>query len=203
MLVSFLVTASLVLQVQGIGVSAVKAQEATLHEKEQKALARAEEAMKTQLDEIKKTTKDKESLAATQDMLAVLAKPRVAITSGEELQGTWQVRSLQTGQYGAYTYPYFKCNITTEGKDLVFHKSTGSQRRKGTLVRVDENRYLFVGAAYVEGDPVGKYHAAADNPTEEQINHNSVGHLYKLGKGHYLIIFAPSGPNGEMYEMKK
>ena len=91
-------------------------------------------------------------------MLAVLAKPRVPITTSEELQGTWQVRSLQTGQYGAYTYPCFKCSISTGGKD---------------------------------------------NPTEEQISHNSVGHLYKLGKGHYLIIFAPSGPNGEMYEMKK
>lgn len=202
-LVLVLVIAAPVVQVQGIGVSAVKAQETTLHEKEQKALASAEEAMKSQLQEIKKTTKDKESLVAAEDMLAVLARPRVPITSGEELQGNWQVRSLQTGQYGAYTYPYFKCSISTEGKDLIFHKATGSQRRKGTLVREDENRYLFMGAAYVEGDPVGRYYAAKDNPTEEQINHNSVGHLYKLGKGHYLIIFAPSGPNGEMYEMKK
>jgi hypothetical protein len=205
LLVPFLVTVSPVVQVQGIGVSAVKAQETSLHEKEQKALATAEEALKSQLEEIKKTTKDKESLAAAEDMLAVLARPRVPIPSSEELQGNWQVRSLQTGQYGAYTYPYFKCSVSTEGKDkdLVFHKSTGSQRRKGTLMRVDENRYLFMGAAYVEGDPVGRYYAAKDNPTEEQINHNSVGHLYKLGKGHYLIIFAPSGPNGEMYEMKR
>ncbi|QIF04097.1 DUF4893 domain-containing protein [Roseimicrobium sp. ORNL1] len=203
LLVPFFVTVSSVVQVQGIGVSAVKAQETTLHEREQKALATAEEALKSQLQEIKKTTKDKESLTAAEDMLAVLAKPRVPIATDEELQGSWQVRSLQTGQYGAYTYPYFKCGISTEGKDLIFHKSTGSQRRKGTLVRVDENRYLFTGAAYVEGDPVGRYYAAKDNPTEEQINHNSVGHLYKLGKGHYLIIFAPSGPNGEMYEMKK
>jgi hypothetical protein len=205
LLVPFLVTVSSVVQVQGIGVSALKAQETTLHEKEQKALASAEEAMKSQLEEIKKTTRDKESLAAAVDMLAVLAKPRVPITSGEELQGNWQVRSLQTGQYGAYTYPYFKCSISTGGKDkdLIFHKATGSQRRKGTLVREDENRYLFTGASYVEGDPVGRYHEARDNPTEEQVNHNSVGHLFKLGKGHYLIIFAPSGPNGEMYEMKK
>lgn len=113
------------------------------------------------------------------------------------------MRSLQTGPYGAYTYPFFKCGISTEGKTLTFHKTTGSQRRKGTLAREDENRYLFVGAAYVDGDPVGKYHGVKDHPTEEQMNHNSVGHLYKLGKGHYLIIFACSGQNGEMYELKK
>lgn len=202
-LVLLVMTVSQVPQLHGIGVSAVKAQQANLHEGEQKALATAEEALKSQLQEIKKTTQDKESIAAADDMLSVLAKPRVPITSSEELQGHWRVRSLQTGQYGAYTYPYFKCRISTEGKDLVFHKSTGSQRRKGTLVREDENRYLFTGAWYVEGDPVGRYHGAKDNPTEEQLNHNSVGYLYKLGKGHYLMIFAPSGANGEMYEVRK
>jgi hypothetical protein len=202
LLLLFFVTVPQIAQVHGIGVSAVKAQQANLHEGEQKALATAEEALKSQLQEIKKTTQDKESIAAADDMLSVLAKPRVPITSSEELQGHWRVRSLQTGQYGAYTYPYFKCRISTEGKDLVFHKSTGSQRRKGTLVREDENRYLFTGASYVEGDPVGRYYSAKDNPTAEQMNQNSVGYLYKLGKGHYLMIFTPSGANGEMYELK-
>ncbi|RBP41321.1 uncharacterized protein DUF4893 [Roseimicrobium gellanilyticum] len=202
-LVLCLVTVSHIASVHGIGVGAVKAQQSAMDDDEQKVLAGAEEALKSQLGEIKKTTQDKESLAAAEDMLAVLAKPRVPITTSEELQGNWQVRSLQTGQYGAYTYPYFKCRIGTEGKDLVFHKSTGSQRRKGTLVREDENRYLFTGGAYVEGDPVGRYYGVKDNPTEAQKNNNSVGYLYKLGKGHYLMIFSPSGPNGEMYEMKK
>ena len=202
-LVLCLLAVSQVARVQGVGVGAVKVEQAALHDSDGKALATAEQALTTQLEEIKKTTKDKESLAAAVDMLAVLAKSRVAIPSSEELVGNWQVRSLQTGLYGAYTYPFFKCRIGMEGKELVFHKSTGSQRRKGTLVREDEKSFLFVGGAYVEGDPVGKYYGAKDNPTEEQKNNNSVGYLYKLGRGHYLMIFAPSGPNGEMYELKK
>ena len=64
-------------------------------------------------------------------------------------------------------------------------------------------RFVFIGGAYVEGDPIGRYYSVNDNPTEEQKRNNSVGYLYKLGKGHYLMIFAPSGANGEMYEMKK
>jgi hypothetical protein len=202
-LVLCLATVSPLFHVQGIGVGTVETLQATLQEDDRKGLATAGDALKAQLEEIKKTTQDKESLAAAEDMLAVLATPRVPIASSEELVGNWRVRSLQTGQYGAYTYPFFKCGISIEGKDLVFHKATGSQRRKGTLVREDETRYLFIGGAYVEGDPVGKYYGVKDNPTEEQRNLNSVGYLYKLGKGHYLMIFAPEGANGEMYEMKK
>jgi hypothetical protein len=172
-------------------------------EKNRELLATVEESLRTQLVQIKKTETDQENLASAEEIQTLLDMPRVAIVSSEELKGNWQVRSLQTGQFGAYRYPFFKCRIYAEGKAFYFHKATGSQRRMGTLVREDEKKYLFTGASYYEGDPVGKYISAQDNPTEEQTRRNSVGHLYKLGKSHYLMIFLKQGVNGEVYELKK
>ncbi len=174
-----------------------------MHENDREALAAAEESLRTQIEETKKSVTDKGSLAAAQEMLSLLDKPRLAIASSEELCGSWRVRSLQTGQFGAYAYPFFKCRISAEGKTLVFHKATGSQRRQGTLARAGEKQYLFTGGSYYEGDPIGNYLGSKDHPTGEQMNRNSVGYLYKLGKGHYLMIFAPQLPNGEVYEIKK
>lgn len=72
--------------------------------------------------------------------------------SEQELLGKWRCRSLQFGGLGLYIYDYFGCQITKEQGALVLEKTTGSQRYRGTLYRITNNRFAFVGVWITDFD---------------------------------------------------
>ncbi|MGE0765417.1 MAG: DUF4893 domain-containing protein [Hyphomicrobiaceae bacterium] len=90
--------------------------------------------------------------------------------------GNWRCRSVQVGDLGVFAYNYFRCEIARTGKVYVFHKTTGSQRKIGRLLRIDSNRYLYLGQSYIEGNAVPSGYAG-NNKSDE------VGILVKPASG--------------------
>ncbi|WP_166443087.1 DUF4893 domain-containing protein [Phragmitibacter flavus] len=147
---------------------------------------------------------DQESIETIAAIRKLLDQPRQPAPESKALIGNWRVRSLQAGGLGAYAYPFFKCTITAEARALVFHKPTGSQRKHGILARDNNTHYLFVGAAYYGYEnKVRSYSAHLDAPTEEDLQRDTIGHLYLIGKNHLLMVFSPDQGRLEINELKK
>lgn len=171
---------------------------ASLLAEDREALAGAGKNLREELD---KWEASPASRAAAAEIQKLLDQPRQKIASPGELEGDWRVRSLQVSPYGANAYPYFPCRIFPEGQALVFQKSKGSQRRQGILGRAGETEFLFVGASHHEGDPVPSYSGSAEGAGPSDRKQDSVGTLYRLGKNHLIILFAPREGRGEIYEL--
>lgn len=172
--------------------------EATLLAEDRAALTGAEGGLRTDLLKWEATPA---SQAAAVEMRKLLSLPRLKISDSVELEGEWRVRSLQVSPYGANAYPYFPCRIFSEGKALVFQKSKGSQRRQGVLGRSGDGEFLFIGASHYEGDPAPLYSGIADDSAVSDRKKDSVGTLYRVGKDHLLILFAPRDGRREIYEL--
>lgn len=146
---------------------------------------------------------DGDSEEAIGAMLALLDAPREHIDDDEELNGACRVRSLQANRLGAYRYPWFDCRMYPEARAIVFEKPTGSQRRLGLVGRTEPDRFLFVGGMYFTDElPRGYSGYRTHEPDPDDLARDSVGTLFKLGKGRYLIGFVPRpGGQHELYEV--
>jgi hypothetical protein len=161
---------------------------------------------RTSLRSLETQNQDKETLVAVALIRRLIDLPRLPFDQNEPLVGSWRVRSLQVSNLGAYLYPFFSCKISDLKKGnttLQFRKPTGSQRKNGILQMVDEDHYLFTGAYYFDDEEPRHYSGQLNNPTEEDLMRDSIGHLYKIGKNHYLMAFSPQEGAFEIYEIKK
>lgn len=117
-----------------------------------------------------------------------------------KLEGRWKVRSIQVDQRFAYAYPYFKAEIARDACGYRFSKTSGSQRRSGTLYPLakDSREFAFLGASTVNDDPQGHY---APGNVSDGTNGNSVGRLVALGPDELLLILDGNANGFELYQL--
>jgi hypothetical protein len=100
------------------------------------------------------------------DLKKVLAHDPQLIRDGD-LTGEWRCRTFKLGGILALTpYGFVRCRIFMEQGELVFQKTSGSQRTRGGLYRLTADRFAYVGASTVNDDPIRLYGASS---REDQI----------------------------------
>jgi hypothetical protein len=83
---------------------------------------------------------------ATLDTL--LASKTVALDEREDLGGPWRCRYLKLGKSaGLAIYGWFQCRIRDDG-GWVIQKTTGSQRTRGRLYRLNALQHIYLGALH-------------------------------------------------------
>ena len=133
-------------------------------------------------------------------MRALLAAPRLAFNTSDDISGNWQVRSGQVSPYAGTLYSWFKATIRPEGKVHILHKATGSQRKFGHLMQ-DGDAYFYLGRSYYS-DETPRAHSYFSGGNGED-DREEKGYLVKLGPGHLLMILEPQGGRGEILELKR
>ena len=82
----------------------------------------------------------------------------VVSASPSRLTGTWRCRTIKLGGLTpTIVYSWFKCRISDRGGQLLFEKTSGSQRTSGTLYP-DGGGFVYLGASYVH------YNGANEKP---------------------------------------
>ncbi len=168
-----------------------------------KALASAEEGMKRAASVHAKSGQT-DHVKVAKEVLSLLAMRRMEIPPALKLVGKWRVRSLQVGDLGAFAYPFFDCEFRQEGEaGVIFQKDSGSQRRIGIVGADAPGGLLFVGGSYyADEEGGGGYSALQEDSVKTDPERDSVGHIYQVGQGHLIILFAPTRYGREMYELK-
>ncbi len=117
-----------------------------------------------------------------------------------KLEGRWKVRSVQVDRGFAYAYPYFKAEITRAPCGYRLSKTSGSQRRSGTLfpLAADSRELAFLGASTVNDEPADAY---APGNASDGTHGNSVGRLVALGPNELLLILDGSADGFELYQL--
>lgn len=109
-----------------------------------------------------------------------------------------KVRSIQIGQYGVFSYPYFNCRFKNTDRGVSFEKTSGSQRRSGTLFQNDPHTLVFLGSWTVNDEPKPQYSGFTRN---KDTSHDSAGIFIKRGNT-FLAIFPKKNNRYEIYEFK-
>jgi hypothetical protein len=117
-----------------------------------------------------------------------------------KLEGRWKVRSIQVEPRFAYAYPYFKAEIARDPCGYRLRKTSGSQRRSGTLSALakDSRAFAFLGASTVNDAPPGHY---APGNVADGSEGNSVGRLVALGPDELLLILDGNAKGFELYQL--
>jgi hypothetical protein len=109
-----------------------------------------------------------------------------------DVTGTWRVASIQFSSRGAFGYPYFTGRIDRDACGYHFAKATGSQRRTGELLAMEDERTLaFLGTSTVNDGrtaPYGPTNRSLGLPAAPEAPTNSVGRLVRLGPDTLLMI---------------
>jgi hypothetical protein len=80
----------------------------------------------------------------------------VVSASPPRLTGTWRCRTIKLGGLTpTIVYSWFKCRISDRGGQLLFEKTSGSQRTSGTLYP-DGGGFVYLGASYVHYNGVSE-----------------------------------------------
>lgn len=127
---------------------------------------------------------------------ALLKRGRPGVAA-EELPGEWKVRSIQAGNLGIFSYPFFNAKIREVAGMLVFEKTSGSQRRSGLLLPLG-NHFALVGGKTVNDEPQRPYSNLGGERESD-----TIGTLVKIGPGELLILLDISDSNFEIYHLKK
>jgi hypothetical protein len=137
-----------------------------------------------------------ESAALARTLLQRAQSPQVP----GKLEGHWKVRSIQVDQRFAYAYPYFKAEISRDACGYHFSKTSGSQRRSGTLYPLakDSREFAFLGASTVNDDPEGQY---IPGKVSDGTRGSSVGRLVALGPNELLLILDGNAKGFELYQL--
>jgi hypothetical protein len=120
--------------------------------------------------------------AAVATLTQVLAAEAQSFDGEYDPSGDWRCRFLKLGGDPALTvYGWFACRIYDDGAGWVLQKTTGSQRSKGRLYRLTDERLLYLGALHFGyDDPIW----FGDDPSR---NHIAV--LTRLDDGRMLLEF--------------
>lgn len=122
-----------------------------------------------------------------------------------ELIGTWKCRSVQGGNLGIFSYPFFPARITADKGRLLLDKTGGSQLRRGFLYADGPNqRRIFLGKQFVRGeDPKVDYSGLVKDADGESSIGDSAGVLVKKANGKFVLILDATSTNYEVYELVK
>lgn len=139
---------------------------------------------------------------------SLLRRARAPLPLGD-VTGAWQVRSIQAGGDAVYDYPFFRASIVRDGCGFGFRKTTGSQRRSGRLLPMDDARTLaFLGTGTVNDNRTGSY--GPDNPPRGtamgsmgEAPVNSAGRLLRIGQNELLMILDMDERGFELYHLKR
>ncbi|WP_369976863.1 DUF4893 domain-containing protein [Xanthomonas bundabergensis] len=117
-----------------------------------------------------------------------------------KLEGRWKLRSIQVDRDFAYAYPYFKAEIARGPCGYRLRKTSGSQRRSGTLsaLAADSRELAFLGASTVNDEPEAAY---APGNVSDGTHGNSVGRLVALGPDELLLILDGNDKGFELYQL--
>ncbi|MET0548876.1 MAG: DUF4893 domain-containing protein [Xanthomonas sp.] len=117
-----------------------------------------------------------------------------------KLEGRWKVRSIQVDPHFAYAYPYFKAEIRHDACGYHLSKTSGSQRRSGTLypLAAGSHELAFLGASTVNDEPEAAY---APGHVSDGTHGNSVGRLVALGPNELLLILDGKDNGFELYQL--
>lgn len=130
---------------------------------------------------------------------------RPALPLGE-IDGDWRVRSLQSDGSTVFAYPFFAARIDAGDCGHAFAKTSGSQRRSGTLYPVegDGTRLAFLGASTVNDDPPRGYDPARPAGDQRPGEENSAGVLYRVGRSDLLMLLDAGGDGRfEVYHLRR
>lgn len=172
----------------------------SMHGHDRDVLVDWEPRLRERLQELRDGGADTETEAGIAVIHRLLDVPRLAIASEADLHGPCRVRSIQVDSLSVYVYPFFDCSLTVNGEEVAFNKPTGSQRRLGRLGRETPDRMLFVGGSY-DQDELARGYSDADAMPED-VERDSVGYLFKIDPGHYVLVFAAKGDRHELYEVR-
>ncbi|TDK27556.1 DUF4893 domain-containing protein [Luteimonas aestuarii] len=122
-----------------------------------------------------------------------------------DINGAWQVRSLQLHMGEVYVYPYFEARIDTDPCGHRFAKTTGSQRRSGVLYPIEgtPDRLAFLGAATVNEAPPRAYDPGRPVETQFPGDANSAGWLQRIGPDELLMVFDAGPGRFEAYHLRR
>ncbi|WP_456362607.1 DUF4893 domain-containing protein [Xanthomonas sp. F1] len=100
----------------------------------------------------------------------------------------------------AYAYPYFKAEIRRDPCGYRLSKTSGSQRRSGTLypLAAGSHELAFLGASTVNSEPEAAY---APGHASDGTHGNSVGRLVALGPNKLLLILDGKDNGFELYQL--
>ncbi|KMM75728.1 hypothetical protein ACP93_09680 [Xanthomonas sp. NCPPB 1128] len=117
-----------------------------------------------------------------------------------KLEGRWKLRSIQVDPHFAYAYPYFKAEIRRDPCGYHLSKTSGSQRRSGTLypLAAGSHELAFLGASTVNSEPEAAY---APGHVSDGTHGNSVGRLVALGPNELLLILDGKDNGVELYQL--
>jgi hypothetical protein len=132
-----------------------------------------------------------------------LLDARAMARPADRLLGDWRCRSIQLGEYGLFSYPYFRCQIEQVDGGLRFRKASGSQRRTGWLHADGEGRWVFVGSSHYNDDPAPDYSGLHEDSDAEDRERDSVGVLETLADGRLRMILDAQPGRVEIYELNR
>lgn len=163
-----------------------------------------EDALRERLAAVETEYPDEQNLDSIAQIRELIDRPRVKFDSRAELSGQWRVRSMQADDLGAYVYDWFPARIFTEAQALVFDKYSGSQRHRGLMAQIDEDRVFFAGALYYGYEEPRMYSGHMDQgAANADRDFDTTALIYKVGPDHFLMAFAPKDGRHRLYEIKK
>ena len=120
--------------------------------------------------------------AAVATLEQVLAGRVLSFDDGYDPSGAWQCRYLKLGgELLLNIYGWFSCRVFDDGAGWVIEKTTGSQRSRGRLYRLTEDRLLYLGALHYAAEAPMWF---GDDPAR---NHMAV--LTRLDDGRMRLEF--------------
>ena len=120
--------------------------------------------------------------AAVATLEQVLAGRVLSFDDGYDPSGAWQCRYLKLGGDPVLSvYGWFSCRVFDDGAGWVIEKTTGSQRSRGRLYRLTEDRLLYLGALHYAAEAPMWF---GDDPAR---NHMAV--LTRLDDGRMRLEF--------------
>jgi hypothetical protein len=139
---------------------------------------------------------------------ALLRRARAPLPVGD-VSGAWQVRSIQASGDSVYDYPFFRSTIARSACGFDFRKATGSQRRTGRLLPMDDAPALaFLGTGTVNDNRTGDY-GPGNPPRGTAMGSmgdapvNSAGRLLRIGQNELLMILDMDERGFELYHLKR
>ena len=120
--------------------------------------------------------------AAVATLERVLSGQALSFDDGYDPTGAWQCRYLKLGgELLLSIYGWFSCRLFDDGAGWVIEKTTGSQRSRGRLYRLTEDRLLYLGALHYAAEAPMWF---GDDPAR---NHMAV--LTRLDDGRMRLEF--------------
>lgn len=161
-------------------------------------------ALPNEEDAKKNSAISAEGLRLSREALTAAARP---LPPADELTGKWRVRTVVGSDLGVFLYPFFDARIS-KGEhpgELLFEKTTGSQRRAGVLFPTETpNALVFLGGKATDYEGSLVYSRFADPKAPAPAPSDTAGVFFLTDKNRALMVLdvSPAGA-WEIYELRR